>query len=208
MVWCGGVVTEGGRGSPPLLTTSTLCTSFGAMSVMFYVREASVEALEAQYGELVPTTVMDKTKDDKDVARNKFMACLFLSGIDTNRYGKVLDDLNSQYLKGSKQVYPKLVAAVAQLLMHQTNYEGVGRSQRKKPYDYDDDEVQDTSFAQVVHEEDKKQLERVYCRNCGGHGHFYSSCSSPHRYYEDDGHENDESDVSVSDVEWSAGGGS
>ena len=40
-------------------------------------------------------------------ARNKYLACLFLSNTCKERYGAAVDDLHNDYLKGHRTTYPQ-----------------------------------------------------------------------------------------------------
>ena len=79
---------------------------------------AHVEALESQYGPLVPNELVDDTNGiDKPEAGQRFKACLFLLAVDRGRYGNVLEELNNQYLNGLK-TYPLSVEGAVSMLTH------------------------------------------------------------------------------------------
>ena len=72
-----------------------------------------IQVIESRWGLLVPIKVAEDTtnyarnkkKIQKDT-RDKFMACMFIDGLDTARYSRCIDDLANQYLK-SQDEYPK-----------------------------------------------------------------------------------------------------
>ena len=84
---------------------------------VFYKRWMSqIDVLESQYGTIVPLGLVDNNID-KDEAEKCFKACMFLLAVDRKRYGHVLEELNSQYLNGTKP-YPTLVEGVVNMLTH------------------------------------------------------------------------------------------
>ena len=105
-----------------------------------------VKAFKDSFGPLIPTKEMykviertrtiqegdeecDETYEETVLAseseileaRNKFVACLFLAGVDRKRYKDAIDEMNNDYLRHGKE-YPNLVQAMVVWL---TNDEAV-----------------------------------------------------------------------------------
>ena len=57
-----------------------------------------IEATEEIWGKLTPGKFCDSSKSTKEKERNKFLACLFLAGVDRNLYKVVVDELNNDFL--------------------------------------------------------------------------------------------------------------
>ena len=87
-----------------------------------------VRVLEESFGPLIPTidliTTVELTRevgegdemveesytekvlaDDDEIklARNKFLACMFLAGVDRDRYKDAIDELNNNYIRHGKE---------------------------------------------------------------------------------------------------------
>ena len=75
-----------------------------------------VDVAESQWGTIVPPELADKAKSESE-ARHKTLACIFLSGADVKRYGKLVNDLNNSYLQGQKN-YPETVESAVTMLSH------------------------------------------------------------------------------------------
>ena len=75
-----------------------------------------VEVTKSQWGQLVPTK-LTKNESTELKSRNKFLACMFLAGVERKIYGKLINDLNNAYLTGHKN-YPVSVEAAMTMLSH------------------------------------------------------------------------------------------
>ena len=71
-----------------------------------------VDVTESQWGMMVPT----KIGTDKDT-RNKFLACVFIAGVDCKKYGKLINELNNQYLSGQNN-YPTTLEGALTMVSH------------------------------------------------------------------------------------------
>ena len=91
-------------------------------------------------------------------ARNRFVACLFLAGMDRKRYKDAIDEMNNDYLRHGKE-YPSTVQAMVVWLSKRRG----GASKSK----LDDATDGVTSFAQI---------DRIVCKHCQGTGHFNWDC--------------------------------
>jgi hypothetical protein len=138
---------------------------------------ANVKVLEAQMGEFIPTKLVDgTTAADKKVARDKMMSMMMLSGADKKRYGKLLEDLNNNYLAGTDN-YPSDVDSTVTLLSHYQDYQSNGG---RNKVDSDGDGRVETSFAQHKKKEKQKDKQkfRIQCWTCGEYGHMARDCRS------------------------------
>ena len=55
----------------------------------------TIDVTESQWGTMVPTLIgKDKT------TRDKFLACIFLAGVDRKKYGKIISEWNNAFLAG------------------------------------------------------------------------------------------------------------
>ena len=122
---------------------------------------AQVEVTEGVWGSLIPTKMKGKATDLQEEARNKYLACVFLAGVDRQRYKKVVDDLNNDFLSGTTN-YPADVPGMLQLL---SNRRGGGGS--SKQVDAIRDGIQATSFM---------QRKNIKCWKCGKEGHVAREC--------------------------------
>jgi hypothetical protein len=123
-----------------------------------------VESTEEIWGELYPRKkVGESIEQVQKPARDAFLACLFLAGVDRNRYKSVIDELNNEFVLG-KEIYPKDVPGMLKLL---TNRRGAGG-------DKNVDAIRDgigVSFAQTG-----KRYDNYRCHNCGKKGHIRRDC--------------------------------
>jgi hypothetical protein len=65
----------------------------------YYKRFTScVDVAESQWGTLVPTVAATNETDEERTSRDKFIACIFLAGVDTKTYGGKKTELNNAYV--------------------------------------------------------------------------------------------------------------
>ena len=117
------------------------------------------EAVEETY-----TIPVLADEDEINKARNQFVACIFLAGVDRSRYKDAIDETNNDYLRHGKE-YPQDVSSVVTWLLKRR-----GNSSNKKEDDTTDGIM--TSFAQV------KFNRKMKCVHCGKDGHLASDCFS------------------------------
>ena len=98
------------------------------------------------------------------------MACLFLAGVDRDRYKDAIDEMNNDFLRHGKE-YPTDVPSMVTWLPKRR-----GKASSKKEDDTTDGVV--TSFAQVTPTRKKK------CVHCGKEGHLASDCYSCWTYHQ------------------------
>ena len=146
-----------------------------------------VRVLEESFGPFVPTkdliTTVELTREvgegenveeetytemvladegEIKLARNKFLACLFLAGVDRSRYKDAIDELNNDYMRHGKE-YPQDVQGMMEWLAKRR---GAGGPSKKE----EDAADGVTSFGQF------SQLDRITCRSCGEKGHYADEC--------------------------------
>ena len=95
-------------------------------------------------------------------ARNQFVACIFLAGVDRDRYKDAINEMNNDFLRHGKE-YPSDVSSMVTWLLKRR-----GKASNKKEDDNTDGIV--TSFALVKSRRKKK------CVHCGREGHLASDC--------------------------------
>ena len=94
------------------------------------------EAVEETYTELVLADEADIQK-----ARDQFIACLFLAGVDRKRYKDAIDEMNNDFMRHGKE-YPGDVSSMLTWLLERR-----GNTSNNKEDDTTDGVL--TSFAQV-----------------------------------------------------------
>ncbi|KAL7560198.1 hypothetical protein ACA910_003282 [Epithemia clementina (nom. ined.)] len=105
-----------------------------------------------------------KAKDEQEKARSKYLACVFLAGVDRARYKSAVDDLNNDFLLGTVH-YPDDVTGMMTLLSNCRGDEGGQHID-----DLRDGTITEISFAQ------KANMRKIKCYNCGKPGRVASQC--------------------------------
>ena len=151
-----------------------------------------VKTFEEMYGLLVPTKDMIQVEErtrivgegdeeheenynvtvlaDRDVileARNKFVACLFLAGVDRKKYKDAIDEMNNDFLRHGTE-YPGDVSSMVTWLLKRR-----GGNNTNFREDASSDGVL-TSFAQVA----PRKKSQKKCAACGRDGHLAWDCYS------------------------------
>lgn len=143
----------------------------------------AVEIAENKWGSLEPVKLTDKHKEKEGIARQKYLACVFLAGA-SKRYDRLVNDLNNAYLTGSDH-YPESVEGAMTMLSHYKQDRERSTNPRSAPMQQDG-----VGFAQG------KDLSKVRCFKCGEYGHYANKCPN-----DPDGTEDSQSHVQVS--QWS-----
>jgi hypothetical protein len=123
---------------------------------------SQLESTEEVWGELIPRKFKGQASELQEKGKHKFLACLFLAGVDRERYKKVIDDLNNDFIVG-KISYPEDVPGMLNLLTHRR---GAGGNKR---VDAIRDGVTGASFAQSSGKGKGKKA--FVCYICGEEGH-------------------------------------
>jgi len=135
----------------------------------FYKRwDTNLEVLESKWGKFMPVKL--KPGADKEDERTKFHVCLFLKCVNWHDYGKVVDELNNDFLNGNEDVYPKTVADTVNILSHRMDIDGAMKKKKDKNKAQDNDGMLGTE-ASFLSVDDKV----CYC--CGAKDHLSPDCS-------------------------------
>ena len=137
----------------------------------------TVDVTKSQWGKLVPAILAAK-ETSNDVSRNKFLACIFLAGVDQKKYGKLVNNLNNDYLMGQKK-YLKTVKSAMMMLSY---YMGTGGNSKGWKLE----ELHEMSFAQ--------HKKNVTCWKCHKKGHYANECKQDDS---DDGSDTENTSVSL-----------
>jgi Zinc knuckle len=107
---------------------------------------------------------------DKEMAQDEFLAIAFLNGADRNRYGKLLDRLQNDYLQG-QDGYPKTLTGAYHLL---TNWKA---ESQQNDTNINDGISFTTSSANLSSSSRRMQrTNHITCYRCGRTGHYSTNC--------------------------------
>jgi hypothetical protein len=67
----------------------------------------------------------EETKQASDVARNKFLVMAFLCAVDKQRYGKLLDELENDFTKGTDNYPDSVMKAYNLVINHKGHHRAV-----------------------------------------------------------------------------------
>jgi len=96
----------------------------------YYTRfTEQLNVTESIWGPLIPANMKGKPTDQREKARNQFLACLFLAGA-SKQNETALTDLNNDYIQGNKNAYPMDVLAARQFLANR-RVDGTSRNERR-----------------------------------------------------------------------------
>jgi hypothetical protein len=109
---------------------------------------------------------------DEKTLRDKYITCVFLTGVDTKKYGRLKTKLNA----AGQNYYPKTVESAVTMLSHYMNDKEVHITDEDK-----EGQTKQKSFVQ--------KHKNVTCYKCGEKGHCANKCPSG------DSDDNDETSI-------------
>jgi len=127
---------------------------------------AQLDVTEEVWGKLIPSKMKGKPMEDQQKARNKYLACVFLAGVDQSKYGKAVSDLNNDFLLGAVS-YPEDVGGMMTLLSNRRGDHGSRKVEDALKDGDDDSSVYSASFAQG---------KGRFCYCCGDPEHTAPNC--------------------------------
>ena len=113
--------------------------------------------------EMVEETYTETILADEDeikLVRNKFLACMFLAGVDQIWYKDAIGELNNDYMRHGKE-YPQDVQSRMEWLSKRRGPGGPSKREEEAANGVM------TSFM---------QMGRIKCRSCGERGHYAYDC--------------------------------
>ena len=131
---------------------------------------AQQEVTESVWGKMIPSIMSDKKPKEQAIAREKYLACLFLAGVTKSRFKDVVDDLNNDFVLG-KVTYPADTSAMLTLLSNRR-----GGSNLIADALRDGMESEGTAFAQEKGKSRTEKLATIKCFVCGKMGHYANNC--------------------------------
>jgi Zinc knuckle len=130
-----------------------------------------------------PDDVHDCTEIE---AREQFIAVMFMLGADRGRYGKLIVDLENQYLQGQDN-YPRNLNAAYNLLLNYKQWE-----RRIPQAGAPNDGVTFTNIGDVgddghsegnvnaITDKKSKDKSKIVCHKCKQKGHYANECTNEH----------------------------
>ena len=90
----------------------TYCRQFDNEDLIDYYKRfvGMIEMVELSFGTIKPN-------DDDDEERTKFIAMMFMDGVDKKQYGSLLKDLETDHSLGKTDVYPTTLESALQVLI-------------------------------------------------------------------------------------------
>ena len=139
-----------------------------------------VEKALASQGLTMETATVEQLENSRDYAKQAYLACAFLLGADRNRYGKLIEDLENDFIQGQDR-YPKTVNTAYNLLIHwkqnpQNLIRTLGTTEAGGIAFTNVGDVDGTALANV---EGKKDKSGITCFNCNEKGHYSNECDKP-----------------------------
>jgi hypothetical protein len=111
----------------------------------------------------------EETKQASDIARSKFLAMSYLLVVDKQRYGKLLDELENDFTKGTDNYPDSMTKAYNLVVNHKGQQSVVSRL-------FNDSEA--VSFANVDGKKIPPDIATIKCYACQKMGHYENECPS------------------------------
>ena len=118
--------------------------------------------------------ISDLTNTEQRIAKDQYLASLFIFGTDRSRYGRLLDKLQNEYLQGYDG-YPKTIQAAYNLVSNWKMEQPFGRNQALS-----NDGISFATEAEVTLTNTERKnhdtKNRIICSRCGKIGHYANRC--------------------------------
>jgi Reverse transcriptase (RNA-dependent DNA polymerase)/Zinc knuckle len=106
----------------------------------------------------------ERHKDIVNATKEKYLACAFLLSSDRTRYGKLIEDLENNYIQGVDK-YPKTLNDAYSLLLYW----------KQDPRNYNKGVGSDSDGVAFLQNTEKEKKE-ITCYSCGEKGHIAPNC--------------------------------
>jgi hypothetical protein len=112
------------------------------------------------------TATTEQKVEASQIARDKYLSAAYIAASDKTRYGKLLEDLENDFTKGTSN-YPVNITSAYSLVVNNKNYLKAGGRLIN--------DTEGVSFANVG----RRQVDRskVKCYNCNVLGHYANECT-------------------------------
>ena len=138
------------------------------------------DVVEVQWGQFCPMDLAESNSAaDKRIACDKLLSMIFLAGVDKNRYGKLLEDLNNSYLS-QKDNYPSNIDSTLTLLSNYQDHKTILK------VDDNGNKILGHNYAQQI---DKHWIR---CYKCNEYGHVQKDCPKKEQNIQLDNETNEE----------------
>ena len=144
--------------------------------------DPGVQAMVAAEGK---KKIEDLNDEDKQKARDMYLATAFILGCDRTRYGKLVENMENDYLQG-RGAYPKTMATAFNLLvnwkqdprnlMHSVGVTNDGVSFANIEGGWDENEGITMATSGKNKRGKERDMSKFKCGRCGEYGHYPTHC--------------------------------